>query len=255
MAAFKKMTDDRAWALMQSQPQIKPASMPRSKIPRSGNEPEDNVFLAASWIDIPLPMIGVAQNEIPDTLPEAPKQSIPETETKTPKQPSQEPAQTEQPQPQAPKPTEPMNEINIIWEPPVKAGDRQPQIDQPQQPRRQRPPKAPREKPPKPQRQRPPRQGSPRPKPPNYVPGRTPSPALDSMDFRGFSPYDTEQIDFDQEAFRNSQMNNMIGEELGDTQSVFYEQLVDIMERQTQQLALLTMRLRFVENLLDRIGA
>lgn len=257
MAAFKKLSDDRAWAALQANPTV---DLPR--IPAVGNTGEldvdlsDNVLMAAPWTDSP-------QEPQP-----APQQEQKPTETERKTQAEKAPTANETEIPEASidvysTSIQPMPESTVdLQAKPVFVNPMVPD---------QKPTKGVRQAQAvsegKPSKQSRTKQASGSAKPTSTTRtaqaktpqgssakrAKTPVPFINDM--MDQSPNMTlDQVEWNMQQIMANQMQAISGEETSESISVFSEQTVSILERITQHLAVLTVRLRLVENVLDRIG-
>lgn len=248
MQAFKRMTDDRRYASFETTaPEVNPRVEPQQEL----NELDwgDNVLKTAPWTDMPKEPEIQEQAPSPEPMPtpapekkNAPKPMQPAAQlaSAVPELRSDIPETSELPQdasPQAPQP-KPAPRRSRQAEPQIQPSA-EPQARSPKErtrTRASRPVKTPPIVPPK----------------PTDI-GPTPVKMLNDQ-IKGMRPQALEQVNFDFNQWNFDELEALQGESLANTVADFAEQNTELMERIANLLAILTMRLRLVENTLDTIG-
>jgi hypothetical protein len=248
MQAFKRMTDDRRYASFET---TAPEVNPRVEPEQEANTLDwgDNVLKTAPWLDTP------KEIEIKEQAPSPEPMPTPAPEKKNATKSMQPAAQLASTVPEL------RSDIPEASELPQ---DASPQAPAPQtRPRRTRRRERPIQVPSEPMQtapkdSRPVRPARPVKTPPVIPPkptdiGPTPVKMLNDQ-IKGMRPAALEQVNFDFNQWNFDELEALQGESLANTVADYAEQNTELMERIGNLLAILTMRLRLVENVLDTIG-
>lgn len=248
MQAFKRMTDDRRYASFET---TAPEVNPRVEPEQEANTLDwgDNVLKTAPWLDSPkeieIKEQAPVQEPMPTPAPEkknAPKQMQPTAQlaSTVPELRSDIPEASDLPQVASPQVSEPKTA-------PRRQRQAEPQIQPSAEPQARSP------------KERTKTRASRPVKTPPIVPpkptdiGPTPVKLLNDQ-IKGMRPAALEQVNFDFNQWNFDELEALQGESLANTVADYAEQNTELMERIGNLLAILTMRLRLVENVLDTIG-